>query len=154
MEIESVSLGMDHGGLPLRKQILQFLGGKCHCIRDHGAFDEAPVDYADFAQSVANDVLNGRADRGILICRSGIGMSIAVNRFRGIRGALVWNRESAELSCRHNHANVLCLGSQWLTEFLLGEILETFFTTSWELGRHCRRVEKCDSLERKLSCHN
>lgn len=141
-----ISIAFDHGGAALRAGVVEFLLEKCWGVIDHGTFSEASVDYPDFARLVATDIQKQRATFGILACTTGEGMAICANRFRSIRAALIWTADGAELSRRHNDANILCLGSRWLRESSLRPILETFFCTPFEGGRHERRLQKLDEL--------
>lgn len=141
-----VSIGMDHGGYVLRDAILSYLRSHQYEILDHGTNSEQSVDYPDYAVLVASDVQSHRADYGILVCRSGEGMMMTANRFAGIYAALVWNVESTTLSCGHNHANVLCLGSNWVKPEEIPAILDAFFQTQRLGERHQRRIMKIDAL--------
>ncbi|MEY2999945.1 MAG: hypothetical protein RL648_159, partial [Verrucomicrobiota bacterium] len=113
----NISLGCDHGALSLRQPVLDFLALQGHEVIDHGTFTADSVDYPDYARLVCEDLLNGSADFGILICTTGIGMSMAANKWPGIRAALVHHEDEAELTRRHNHANVLCLGALHTTAY-------------------------------------
>jgi len=141
-----ISLGSDHGGIELKQKIDAFLKGNGQKIADLGTFTNQSVDYPDFAQAVCEQVVAGEADYGILVCTSGIGMSIAANRYPQIRAALVATPENAALSRRHNNANVLCLAGAQLDEATTQKIVETFLNTAFEGGRHERRVEKLGHL--------
>ena len=105
----NISIGTDHGGIDLRANIVDFLKQEGHQVIDHGAFTEASVDYPDYAQLVCGDVTTGQADFGLLICKSGIGMSITANKVPGIRAALVGFDEDAAMTRQHNNSNVLVL---------------------------------------------
>lgn len=127
----------------------------CHHLTSEGwtvevlarpADPEAGVDYPDAAREVAEAVLQDRADRGVLVCGSGIGMSMAANRVQGIRAALVADGQAAEMSRRHNDANVLCMGSSCLAPDVMNGILDIWLHTEFEGGRHERRVNKIDAL--------
>lgn len=129
----------DHAGLKLKQEMLGQFDQFTNI--DLGTHSEQSVDYPDYAYQVA-DKLKGTSDWGILICGSGIGMSIAANRFRHIRGALCRSEEDAKLSRMHNNANVLCLGARVSNLDLALKIANTFFTTGFEEGRHSLRVQK------------
>jgi ribose 5-phosphate isomerase B len=137
-----ISIACDHGGYGLKSAILGFMSTPPYTCLDHGAFDEQSVDYPDKARLVALDVAQGRAQWGVLICTSGVGMSIAANKHQGIRAALVFNEDTAEFSRRHNNANVICLGQKYITPYLALKYLKIFFETSFEGGRHAVRVGK------------
>jgi ribose 5-phosphate isomerase B len=142
-----VALGADHAGFALKdalKQTLDALGVEHH---DFGTSSDESVDYPDFAQAVAEGVASGRFDRGILVCGSGIGMSIAANKVPGIRAALAGDPESARLSREHNDANILTLGARLTPLDRAQLIVGTFLGTAFEGGRHGLRVEKIHKLE-------
>ncbi|MFT4569269.1 MAG: ribose 5-phosphate isomerase B [Hyphomicrobiaceae bacterium] len=116
-------------------------------VEDVGAHGDASVDYPDYALAVGRRVADGRADAGVLLCGSGIGMSIAANKVRGVRAALVHDVTGAALSREHNDANVLCLGAGMLGERLLTQIVEVWMSTDFAGGRHERRVDKVRAME-------
>src|SRR5262249_11460837 len=116
---------------------------------DLGTHSQDTVDYPDYAIEVASAVADGKADLGILICGSGIGMEIAANKVPGIRAALAWNQETARLSRSHNDANILAVGYRTTPPETIRQIVHTFLTTEFEGGRHQQRVEKITSLEKK-----
>jgi len=136
-----IALGADHGGVELKKKLIKHLTEKGHVTSDLGTFTEASVDYPDFATSVCKEVIAGRDDFGILICKSGIGMSIAANRFPQIRAALVHNPADAKVTREHNNSNVLCLNGD-LDEKTAYEVVDAYFGAQFEGGRHARRVDK------------
>lgn len=142
-----VALGADHAGFELKdalKRVLDELGVTYH---DFGTTSAESVDYPDFAEAVARGVAARQFDQGILVCGSGIGMSIAANKIPGVRAAVVGAVEAAKLARQHNDANVIAIGSR-LTDFAAAaEIIRTFVSTSFEGGRHQRRVEKIRRLE-------
>jgi ribose 5-phosphate isomerase B len=135
-----VALGCDHGGISLKPEILQVLKEMGHEIIDRGTFSEESVNYPDFAQTVVADVENSRADRGILICGTGIGMSMAANRSGKIRAALCHELFTARMSREHNDANVLCLGARVIGPGLAVEMVRTWMTTEFAGGRHQTRL--------------
>ena len=141
-----IALGSDHGALELKKSVHDVLSRKGHAVTDFGTTGTESVDYPDFAQAVSTAVSANEADFGILMCTSGIGMSIAANRFPHVRAALVSTADDARLSRRHNNANVLCLGSNHVDPAAAARILDAFLSTAFEGGRHERRVEKLDHL--------
>ncbi len=142
-----VAVGCDHRGLKLKRTVLDVLEGLGHEYRDFGCYSEEPVDYPDIARQVAGEVVAGNFEQGILICATGIGMSIAANKIRGIRAALCCNAFSAERARRHNDANVLCLGAETTEPGLACEIVRRYFSADFDGGRHLRRVEKVRRLE-------
>lgn len=145
----NIAIGSDHHGVSLRGQLVDFLQHQGHEVQEFGPSDEAPepTDYPDVAGEVASRVSRGEADRGILICGTGIGMAIAANKFRHVRAAPVADVLSAEISRRHNDLNVLCLAGDHCREEIVDELVKTWLETPFEGGRHCRRVEKIGSIE-------
>jgi RpiB/LacA/LacB family sugar-phosphate isomerase len=141
-----VAIGSDHGALELKQAVHDHLSKRGHAVEDFGPFAPESVDYPDYAQSVCRSVSGGSADMGILMCTSGIGMSIAANRFPHVRAALVSEADDARLSRQHNDANVLCLGSRHVSAASVARILDAFLGTEFEGGRHERRVEKLEHL--------
>jgi len=149
--MKRIGIGCDHRGLTLKELIIPLLQKAGHSYQDFGSYNTEPVDYPDIAQKVAEAVAAGKCDQGILICSSGIGMSIAANKIKGIRAALCCDVFGAERARQHNDANVLCLrGENVDTESAL-EIVRTFLTADFEGGRHVRRVSKIRALERDSS---
>lgn len=140
-----ISIGADHGGFELKTQLVKFLKDSGHTVIDNGTNSADSVDYPDYAKLVAHDILEKRADYGVLICGSGIGISIAANRFEGIRAALVTRKEYAELSRAHNNANIIVFGGRFTTVEEAKEYLTIFLTTPFEGGRHEKRVCKIES---------
>lgn len=142
-----ISIGADHGGLALKEVLVAHLQAAGHTVLDHGAFSDASVDYPDYARLVGLDVTSGQAERGILICTTGIGISIAANKLPGVRAALVNHEDEAALCRAHNHANIICFGQRHTTPFEAKHFTDIFLSTEPEAGRHTRRVEKIASLE-------
>ncbi|HOW52079.1 MAG TPA: ribose 5-phosphate isomerase B [bacterium] len=140
-----VAIASDHGGFPLKKHLAAFLEKEGHMVIDRGCNDETSVDYPDYAALVAQDILAGNAEFGILVCGTGIGMSIMANRHPGVRAALVHRDEYAKLSREHNDANVICLGGRFTTPADAERFVKIFLSTAFEGGRHQRRVEKLDA---------
>jgi RpiB/LacA/LacB family sugar-phosphate isomerase len=149
-----VSIGADHGGYELKTRIAQELQKAQTTLFDVGTFSSEPADYPDQAGLVCQDVLQGKADRGILICKSGIGMSMTANHFHGIRAALVHNEETARLSREHNNANVLCLPANELTVSQALKIVDTWLRTPFSGGRHARRIEKMETLKTDIETNS
>jgi len=144
-----ISLGADHAGYILKDHLRDVLSAAGHQVTDHGTEGPASVDYPDFAAAVGRDVAGGAADRGILVCGSGVGMSIAANKINGVRAALGTNPEEVALTRHHNDANVLTLGARFLETPEADELVRIFLETSFDGGRHERRVEKISQLEQK-----
>lgn len=140
-----IVLASDHAGYQLKSDLLLKLKGKGHRVEDLGPFSTDSVDYPDYARKLCEALLEGVAERGILICNSGIGMSIAANRFRGIRAALCLFPEMAMYARRHNDANVLVLAGGYTASFLASDIADIFLDEKFEGGRHKRRTDKFDS---------
>jgi ribose 5-phosphate isomerase B len=134
----------DHAGLPLKNELLKVFSTLGISVEDMGAKTPESVDYPDYGHAVAKAINEGRFDRGVLICGTGIGISIAANRHPGIRAALCGDVFSAKATRQHNDANVLCLGARVVGPGLAEEILRAFMSTEFEGGRHQRRIEKID----------
>ena len=152
-----IALGADHHGVAVKARIRRALDearsgspAPAHTYVDFGAHSEESVDYPDFAQSVAEGVASGAFDRGVLICGSGVGMSIAANKVPGVRAALVHDPEGARLSREHNDANVLALAGRSLAPAAAPAIVDAFLAAQFAGGRHERRVGKIAELERCL----
>lgn len=147
-----IAIGADHRGFKLKELIKRRLRELGHDVVDVGTDGEASVDYTDFAIAAAEKVAHGEADRGLLICGSGAGMSIAANKVKGIRAALAVSPDGARLARAHNDANVLALGAwQGADEKQVLAIAEAFLNTEFEGGRHARRVDKIRAYEEKKS---
>jgi ribose 5-phosphate isomerase B len=142
MARETVAVGADHGGYLLKSALAAQLSELGFDIIDFGTVDSESVDYPDYAEPVVAAIKEGRAQIGVLICGSGIGMSIAANRHKGIRAALCCDVESATLARQHNDANILVLGGRLIDQDVAENCLEAFVTTEFEGGRHQRRVAK------------
>ncbi|MCA9245910.1 MAG: ribose 5-phosphate isomerase B [Planctomycetales bacterium] len=142
-----IAIGSDHRGVQLKAKIHEFLMERGFEVQDEGPHSADSVDYPDFAAAVCRKVAAGDADRGILICGTGIGMAIAANKVPGIRAAVCNDELAAEMSRRHNDLNVLCLAADVLGNRNIDRLLELWLTTEFEGGRHARRIEKIDGLE-------
>lgn len=142
-----VSIGSDHRGIHVKAKLILLLKELGHNVDDVGTNDDASVDYPDYAKAVADQVSAGESERGILICGTGIGMSIAANKVSGVRAANCHDENTAELSRRHNDANVLCLSSGLDDEQRLPHLVKIWLDTEFEGGRHARRVEKIAALD-------
>ncbi|MFL2876392.1 MAG: ribose 5-phosphate isomerase B [Pontiellaceae bacterium] len=140
-----IAIGSDHGGFNLKHLLVELLEERGIAIEDHGCFGTESADYPDHAAAVAADVSQGRADQGIIVCKSGIGMSITANKFPGVRAALCVNTETTRLSREHNNANVLCLGSLHTDESKATDILTVWLKTAFAGDRHKRRIDKINS---------
>lgn len=141
MEKLKIAIGSDHGGFELKAKIAEYLESKGIEIKDFGTFTNESCDYPVFAKEVAIEVANGSFDRGILICGTGIGVSIVANKVKGIRAALCFDTFCAKMSREHNNANILCLGQRVLSQDLALEIVDIWLKTDFEGGRHQRRVD-------------
>jgi len=141
-----IAIGADHAGYVLKEAIKEFLGKKEIEYKDFGTFKLDSVDYPEYSYKVSQAVANQETDLGILICGTGIGMSITANKIKGIRAALVYNEETASLSRLHNDANVLCLGGRMLEEEQALKLVDIWLNTSFEGGRHENRINLISKL--------
>ncbi len=141
-----IAIGCDHRGLNLKKSVIQLVTQFGYSYEDMGCYTADSVDYPDVAGKVAGVVASGDFDYGILICDTGIGMSIAANKVRGIRAALCHDAATAARARQHNDANILCLAARGNPEAVV-EIVDTFLTTQFEGGRHVRRLNKIKAME-------
>ena len=137
-----IAIGSDHAGLSLKNELVEAIKARGHEIRDVGTFSGESVDYPDFASQVARSVGKGEVERGVLVCGTGIGMSIVANKHRGVRAALCTSEFEARMARAHNDANVLCVGQRVVGPGLARAILETFLDSPFEGGRHEKRVQK------------
>ncbi len=137
-----VAIGADHAGFELKEKVKKQLEEKGISVKDFGAYSEESVDYPDFGHPVATDVESGMADLGIVICGSGNGINMTVNKHKGVRSALCWTVELAQLARQHNNANVLALAARFVEEDVNLKIVDAFINTEFEGGRHERRVSK------------
>jgi ribose 5-phosphate isomerase B len=144
-----VAIGSDHRGFQVKRKIVELTQRLGHEVVDYGAESEDAVDYPDFALQVALAVSAGKVDRGILVCGTGIGMSMAANKVHGVRAALCHDDVTAEMSRRHNDANVMCLSADLLGARLIDRMIEIWLHTEFEGGRHARRVDKIKQIEEK-----
>jgi ribose 5-phosphate isomerase B len=142
-----IAIGSDHRGLAAKQRVAAVLAALGHQVVDHGTNSSEPVDYPDIALPVATAVGNGQVDRGILICGTGLGMSIAANKVRGVRAAPCHDSVTAELSRSHNDANVMCLSGDLLGGELIERMVRIWLQTPFDGGRHARRVEKIGRFE-------
>ena len=137
-------VGSDHAGYPIKEKVSAFLQERGIAVEDVGTYGEKSVDYTDFGKKVARKVSDGTFERGILICGTGLGMSMVANRFRGVRAALANDLFSAIMSRRHNDSNILVMGGRLIGDMLALQLVETWLDTPFDGGRHQRRVEKID----------
>jgi ribose 5-phosphate isomerase B len=142
-----IAIGSDHRGYEVKRRVIALLTQLGHQLEDMGPSSRESVDYPDFALLVAESVSRGQAERGVLICGTGIGMCIAANKVPGVRAAPCHDSITAEMSRRHNNANVLCLSADLLGEELIDRMVHIWLTTDFEGGRHARRVEKITKYE-------
>lgn len=145
--ILKIALACDHAGFLLKEQIKAHLEEKGIFCKDFGTFSEEPVDYPDMAQKASRSVQKGECDRGIIICGTGIGVTIAANKLKGIRAALCCDSFSARCARAHNDANILTLGARVIEKEPALEIVDLFLETPFEGGRHLRRIKKIEKLE-------
>ncbi len=141
-----IAIGCDHRGLELKQFIMKLLTQMGHSYEDFGGYTTDPVDYPDIAQKVAEAVARGNFEYGILVCDTGIGMSIAANKVKGIRAALCHDAFSARRARQHNDANILCLGTEEAPD-TVRETVEAFLTSQFEGGRHQKRLDKIRAME-------
>ncbi len=143
-----IAIGSDHAGFAMKQMIVGLLSELGHSCEDFGCFNSNSVDYPDIARPVAEAVSKKSFDRAILVCSTGIGMSIVANKVPGIRAAVCHDTFSARRAREHNDANVLCLGEWVIGQGLMREIVTTYLSTDFAGGRHARRVEKIHAIER------
>ncbi len=138
----NIAIGCDHAGFELKGKIIEFLTSKGHEVKDFGCHSNESIDYPDYAHPVCESIEGGNSEMGVLICGSGNGISMAANKHQNIRAALSWTPEIAELGRLHNDANIVSLPARFISEETALEIVNVFFSTDFEGGRHQRRVEK------------
>lgn len=141
-----IAIGADHGGFLLKQKLIKFLESKGHTVADMGTHTDESCDYPVFAEHVARPVASGQFDRGILICKTGIGMSMAANKIKGVRAALCRDTKDARTSRQHNDANVICLAANRTSFLAARDILNIWLNTEFEAGRHKRRTEQMERL--------
>jgi len=144
-----IALGSDHGGINLKRSVIDYLVSQGHEIKDFGTDSSESCDYPDFALPVAESVAAKEFDCGILICGTGIGISIAANKVTGVRAALCHNTFSAHATREHNNANILAMGERVVGTGLALDIVKTFINTEFEGGRHQNRIDKISQIEKK-----
>jgi ribose 5-phosphate isomerase B len=142
MKTMKLAIGADHAGYSLKEKLKAHLISKGHDVKDYGCYSEERADYPDFAHPVALAVEKGDAELGVLMCGSGNGINMAANKHKGIRSALCWTPEIAELAKQHNDANIITLPARYISEEEAIKALDVFLATSFEGGRHADRVKK------------
>lgn len=142
-----IAIGSDHGGYELKEFVKRHLIENGVEVKDYGVFTEDSVDYPDCARPVCKAVQSGEAERGILLCGTGIGISIAANKFKGIRAALCGDVYSAKMTAEHNNSNILCLGGRVTGRELAFMIVDTWLSTPFAGGRHADRIAKVHAIE-------
>ena len=146
-----IAIGTDHRGFSIRSKVIELVQRLGHEVEDVGTYSGEAVDYPDIASAVSAKVSRGEVDRGILVCGTGLGMCIAANKFLGVRAAPCHDDLTAEMSRRHNDANILCLSANLLGKRRIDQMIELWLSTPFEGGRHARRVEKISALEKQAA---
>lgn len=144
-----IAIGSDHGGFELKNELIRHLESKNIEVKDFGCYNTDSVDYPDIAEVVCNSVISGECDKGILVCGTGIGMSIAANKIKGIRAALLNDTFSARMTAAHNDSNVIALGGRVVGPELAKDIVDAYLSSEFLGGRHQVRVDKIKKLEDK-----
>lgn len=144
-----IAIAADHGGFELKDSMVEYIKSLGNEVKDFGTNSADSVDYPDYAKKVCEEIQQGNSDLGILICGTGIGMSLAANKFEGIRAACVSDVYSAKMSRNHNNANVLCIGARVIGDEVAKLIIKTFLENEFEAGRHQRRVDKIMAFEKE-----
>jgi ribose 5-phosphate isomerase B len=137
-----IAIGCDHAGFDCKEDLISFLEGEGMPFKDYGTFNKDSVDYPDFAHPVSSAVESGEAAFGVLLCGSANGVAITANKHQGVRAAICWGEEIAELARKHNNANIICIPARFVRDGLAEKMLDTFMNTEFEGGRHETRVEK------------
>ena len=145
-----IAIAADHGGFELKDSMVEYIKSLGNEVVDLGTNSADSVDYPDYAKKVCEEIQQGNSDLGILICGTGIGMSLAANKFEGIRAACVSDVYSAKMSRNHNNANVLCIGARVIGDEVAKLIIKTFLENEFEAGRHQRRVDKIMAFEKEI----
>jgi ribose 5-phosphate isomerase B len=149
-EKDMIAIGSDHGGFELKEAIKTLLNERSVSVIDMGTDNGDSVDYPDFGEKVARKVSSGEAEKGVLVCGTGIGMSIVANKFPGVRAALATDTYMAKMAKQHNNANILVLGGRVIDKNEAREMIEIWLDTEFEGGRHQGRLEKINALEKEL----
>ena len=145
--MKKIAIAADHAGYELKEFLVGYLSSLDYDVHDFGCYSPEPCDYPDLGHPLAETVARGEFERGISVCGSGVGISIVVNRHAGVRGALSWTPEIAELGRRHNDANVLCLPARFMDNAVACRTVDAFLDTAFEGGRHLCRVRKIDGAD-------
>jgi ribose 5-phosphate isomerase B len=140
--LKTIAIGCDHAGVDHKNYLVKKIKKLGYLVDDKGTYSNTSVDYPDFAHPVATDVETGKAIFGVLICGSANGVCMTANKHQGIRAALCWNIEVAEVVRLHNDANIICIPARFASKILAGRMLEKFLNTSFEGGRHQKRIDK------------
>jgi ribose 5-phosphate isomerase B len=148
--MEKLAIASDHAGFELKESIIAYLNDKGVELEDFGPINSDRVDYPDYGISIAKAIQENKLDRGILICGTGVGMSIVVNRFPGIRGTLCSDLYTSKMCREHNDSNILIMGGRVIGKGLAEEIVDTWLNTPFEGGRHQKRLDKIEDIDRKL----
>ena len=143
-----IAIGCDHGGFELKNHVIKYLQDKGYQVKDYGTYSEESVDYPDCAKPVCEAVISGEAENGILFCGTGIGISIAANKYKGIRAALCSDVYSAKMTKQHNNANIICMGGRVIGRELAFMIVDAWLETEFEGGRHANRIAKIHEIEK------
>ena len=143
-----IAFGCDHAGIEIKEKLIDFIKSLGHDVLDCGTNSSQSCDYPDFALKVAQSVVSKAADKGILICGTGIGMSIAANKVKGIRAAVCWNKETAALISQHNDANIMCAGARFASVENICSWIKIFLETKFE-ERHLKRINKISQIEQQ-----
>ncbi len=146
--MQKVAIGSDHAGFELKKELIEYLKSKNLVVLDCGTFNDQSCDYPDYAKIVAEKVAGNEVDFGIILCGTGIGVSIVANKVKGIRAANVWNSETAALAKQHNNANVICIGARFIASYFAKKIVDAYIEAKFEEGNHKIRIEKIDRIEK------
>lgn len=144
METKVIGLACDHAGYALKKYVMQYLESHGYEYKDYGTYSDLSCDYPDFAHALANGLTSGEVSIGIGICGSGEGMSMTLNRHKGVRAGLAWTPEIAHMTRQHNDANVLVMPGRFIDNNTAGKIMDEFFSTTFEGGRHEKRIKKIE----------
>lgn len=147
-----IAIGADHGGFQIKEAVKKYLEEKNIPFQDFGSYDGQAVDYPEIAIQVAHAVTNGEAEKGILCCGTGIGISIAANKVKGVRAAVITDEFCAEMSRRHNDANILCMGGRIINDEKAVRFADIFLNTPFDGGRHARRVGMITKIEQEDKC--
>lgn len=144
MESYNIAIASDHAGFCMKEFLVKYLLGKGCAVKDMGTYGTESVDYPDYIHPLAEAIASGEFSQGIALCGSGVGVSIVLNRHKGVRAALCWTEEIGRLARMHNNANVCCLPARFITEQQATAIVDAFLSTGFEGGRHQVRVEKIE----------